>query len=247
MWWLASNDFVGDDIYEGTFERPQRRFVERFLRPGMVMFDIGAHHGLYSLIGARSVGRTGTVVAFEPSPRERSRLELHRRINRLPQIVVEPVALGSVPGTVTLFVQDRRLSGFNSLHPSEQLRARASKNVEVPLSTIDAYLEQASLSTIDLVKMDVEGGELEVLRGAKNLLEGSSRPIVVAEVEDDRTRPWGYDAAETVRFLESKGYTWFEPRPGGMLGDFDTARDGFSDNLVAVPPERMDDVAGLLP
>jgi FkbM family methyltransferase len=244
-WWLAVNDWVSDAIFEGTFERPQRRFVERFLGPGMVMFDVGAHHGLYSVIAATRVGPSGQVVAFEPSPRERRRMETHRRINRLEQMSIEPLGLGSEPGRASLFLPKRKDSGFNSMKPSDDLRA-SSDEIEVEISTLDEYISRRSIPRVDLIKIDVEGGELNVLKGGAHLLAGEGRPAILAEVEDERTEPWGYEAAEIVRALEEAGYRWFLPRPGGRLEPFETQRARFSHNLVAMPPERLDDVAPLI-
>lgn len=244
-WWLATNDWVGDAIFEGTFEQPQRHFVERYLGPGMIVLDIGAHHGLYSLIAATRVGITGRVVSFEPSPRERERLERHKRINKLDQITIEPIALGSAAGTATLYLPAAKNSGFNSLHPSEEIRSEATP-VEVPVMTLDDYVANSKLDRIDFIKLDVEGGELEVLKGGEAIFRGKSRPVILAEVEDERTQPWGYQAELIVRLLEAHGYTWYSPRGGGAVEHFDTGRNDFSHNLVAIPPERREQMAHLM-
>ena len=91
--WLAYNDVCGDAIFIGSFfEEAERRFVDRFLRPGMVVLDLGAHHGFYTLLASRKVGPKGRVIAFEPSPRERRRLIWHLRLNRVSNVVVESFA-----------------------------------------------------------------------------------------------------------------------------------------------------------
>jgi hypothetical protein len=80
--------------------------------------------------------------------------------------------------------------------------------------------------------MDVEGAELCVLRGAKDLLQRMRRPVIVCEVDDYRTRPWGYDAQEIVDFLKNQQYEWFGlSRLGALVpvGQHD------SYNLVALP------------
>src|SRR6202166_2263762 len=70
-WWVMRNDNVGKPLLSGNFEKAEMAFVERFLRPGMIVLDLGAHHGLYSLLASKIVGAEGRVFAFEPSPRER--------------------------------------------------------------------------------------------------------------------------------------------------------------------------------
>src|SRR5229473_3240653 len=74
-WWLAENSALDHELIYNEFERMERRFVERLLRPGMTVMDAGAHHGLYTLLASKRVGRKGRVIAIEPSPRECERLE----------------------------------------------------------------------------------------------------------------------------------------------------------------------------
>src|SRR5579863_1784743 len=69
-WWLAGVSVGDRGILLDDFEKAELRFVERYLQPGMTVFDIGANHGLYSVLASKRIGREGTVHAFEPSPRE---------------------------------------------------------------------------------------------------------------------------------------------------------------------------------
>src|SRR5207237_5412454 len=78
-------DYWGDDIGE-------LRFVWRLLRPGMTFLDVGAYHGIYAIIAAKRMGPKGHVVAFEPSPRDRHRLNLHLWCNGIKTVTVEPYA-----------------------------------------------------------------------------------------------------------------------------------------------------------
>src|SRR5712691_5679585 len=103
-WWLARNDATGNVVLTGQFETAERGFVERFLQPGMTILDIGAHHGFYTLLASRKVGPGGSVVAFEPSPREREKLMWHLRLNRCRNVQVQSCALGSKQGEAELFL-----------------------------------------------------------------------------------------------------------------------------------------------
>lgn len=237
-WWFAANDFVSDSIFEGAFEKRERAFVERFLKPGMVMIDVGAHHGLYALIAAKRVGAAGRVIAFEPSPRERRRLERHRRINRMRQVTVVDRAVGAEPGRATLFLPPRRSSGFNSLQPAAEVRAR-SEPVAVEVTTIDRYLAHSSVDRVDLIKLDIEGGELHALKGAARTI-AAHRPAILCEVEDERTVPWGYKAEQIIDLMKAQGYHWFLPRPGGRLIPLPGPGSETGSNLVALPAGRAD-------
>jgi hypothetical protein len=90
---------------------------------------------------------------------------------------------------------------------------------------------------VDFIKLDVEGGELAVLQGAQRLLESAPRPVILAEVQDIRTQPWGYRASEVIRFLSDKGYKWFSLSSQGALSLMDVSAETFDGNFVACPEE----------
>jgi hypothetical protein len=86
----------------------------------------------------------------------------------------------------------------------------------------------------------VEGAEWAVLKGAAKLLASRPRPVILAEVQDLRTAPWGYAAREIVVQLEKMDYTWFQLSERGTLRHIDTSRQEFDHNLVAVPNEQSE-------
>jgi hypothetical protein len=92
------------------------------------------------------------------------------------------------------------------------------------------------------VKLDVEGAERDVLLGASNLLSRSLRPVILAEVQDIRTRPWGYPAREIVQLLDRVGYEWFRILSSGLLAPADIHEQSYDANLVAIPRDRVADV-----
>src|ERR1700719_74060 len=93
-WWMAQKSALDRELMHGSFEDAETRFVQNFLRTGMTVVDVGAHHGLYTLLASKGVGRRGKVIAFEPSPRERRRLLRHIRVNACSNVAVEACALG---------------------------------------------------------------------------------------------------------------------------------------------------------
>ncbi|MEM2045735.1 MAG: FkbM family methyltransferase [Candidatus Bathyarchaeia archaeon] len=232
------NDVCSDAIFTGSYETAERRFVERFLKEGMTVLDIGAHHGFYTILAAKKVGPSGRVIAFEPSPRERRRLLRHLKLNRCTNVKVEPLALASKEGETTLFLVDGRDTGCNSLRPPAV--SEPTKEITVSTMALDSYLEKEGIYRVDFIKMDVEGAELEVLKGAKRFLERTPRPVILCEVDDYRTRAWGYPARAIIKLLEDYGYQWFGLSDEGGLVPLDQ-RDSY--NLVAIPKEE---VAGLL-
>jgi len=202
--WLLQHSALDDQLRSGKFEVAETNFVTRFLRDGMIVLDIGAHHGFYSLLASKLVGPTGRVVAFEPSPRERVRLERHVRLNECKNVRIEGIALGASIGRAELFLVEGMEDYCNSLRPPAV--SAQTRTVSVDVTTLDEFLSRADIKNVDLVKLDVEGAELDVLKGASNLLEHSRRPIFLIEVYDIRTQPWGYRAFEIVEFLKKISY-----------------------------------------
>jgi len=240
--WIARNDACGRMILRGHFERAESQFVESFLKPGMTVLDIGAHHGYYSLLASQKVGPTGRVIAFEPSPRERAHLIEHLRINSCTNTRVEPSAVGETAGFSELYVVNGKETGFNSLRPPEVSEATTTTQVQV--IRLADYLEQNQIPVVDFIKLDVEGGELGVLKGAGRFLDRSPRPVILCEVDDARTRPWGYAAREVLEYLEKRGFQWFLPQQAGRLGALPVDRAALAGNFVAVPEEKRETVLG---
>ena len=243
-WWLAEKSAMDHELMYGKFEAAEMSFALKLLRAGMTALDVGAHHGLYTLLLSKKVGRKGRVIAFEPSPRECWRLERHLRVNRCSNVHLERCAVGSEPGEADLFLVDGFQDWCNSLRPPAL--PDATHTVPVRVRRIDDVLVEQGVSKVDFIKLDVEGGELAALEGATRLLYGESRPAILAEVQDTRTRPWGYPARETIQFLIRMDYRWFAIAAKGALLPISCDQESYDANLVALPVERTEEFLGLL-
>jgi len=236
-WWLARNDYVGATLFYDGFESAERTFAENFVRPGATVLDIGAHHGYYTLLFSKKAGPEGKVIAFEPSARERRRLALHLRINWCKNVAIEDCALGEAEETEQLYLADPSESGCNSLRRPDV--SKRTEFVSIRTRRLDGVLRERGVEHVDFIKMDVEGAELSVLKGAAELLHRRPRPVILAEVQDIRTKPWGYPAREIIRFLSAAGYVWFRPLPDGGIEEMDAAREEYDGNFVAIPDEQV--------
>jgi FkbM family methyltransferase len=234
-WFLVRSDYMGGALTYGGFELAERAFVSRFLRPGMTVLDIGAHHGLYTLLASKAVGPSGQVIAFEPSPRERKALSLNARLNRCKNVLIQELALGNEEGETGLHVVDHLETGCNSLR--RPALPGSTSLVSVRVMSLDQWLAAHDLHSVDFIKLDVEGGELSVLQGAQKLLERRPRPVVLAEVQDIRTKPWGYRAGEIINYLSAKSYRWFSLSADGSLAPLAGFAETFDSNFVACPEE----------
>ncbi len=227
----------GLDFSVVNIEKPERRFVTSFLKPGMTVLDVGAHHGLYTTLMSKLVGPSGRVIAFEPSPRELVGLTRHLRLNGCRNVSVAAVAVGSAAGAADLYVVQDERSGANSLRrPQLDGRLNDSVRISVPVTALDQYLSEHGISHVDFIKMDIEGAELDAFKGAARLLTGRDKPALMVEMSDMVTAPWGYPAREKYDLLSAWDYQWSEISPDGELSPSPIRDhyDGF-ENLVARP------------
>jgi FkbM family methyltransferase len=236
-WWMAEDDFCSHSILREDFENGEWRFVERFLEPGMTVLDIGAHHGFYTLLASVKVGATGVVVAFEPSPREREKLLRNLALNAYTNVEVKDCALAESAGEQELIVVGGINTGCNSLRRPNVTEPTSS--VAVRVEALDGFLAEHPLPPVDFIKLDAEGAELDILKGAAMLLGSRPRPVIQCELEEVRTRPWGYHPGEVVALLDTMGYRWFQSQARGVLTPLDAKTD-VDGNFFAVPEERMD-------
>lgn len=243
-WWLAEKGALDHSLMYSSFEETETRFVQRLLRPGMTVLDIGAHHGLYTLLASKCVGRAGRVISFEPSPRECKRLARHVRVNRCRNVKIESYALGKEDGEADLFVVDGAWDWGNSLRPPAV--PEPTRRMRVPVRQLDDALASRGVERVDFIKLDAEGGELAILQGAKKLLRSAPRPAILAEVEDVRTRPWGYAAREIVELLARWNYRWFALSEMGTLYPAPPDEETYDSNLVALPYERTEEFLRLI-
>ena len=243
-WWLAEKSAMDHELIYGQFEPEEMGFVQKLLRPGMTVLDVGAHHGLYTLLLSKTVGGKGRVIAFEPSPRECRRLEKHSRFNRCSNVHVERSAAGSETGEANLYLADGFQDWCNSLRPPAL--SDSTSIVRVRVRRIDDVLAELGISKVDFIKLDVEEGELAALNGATRLLHGESRPAILAEVQDVRTLPWGYPAREILQFVLRMDYRWFAIAAKGALLPISCDQESYDANLVALPVERTQESLSLL-
>lgn len=166
----------------GTFEISQTRLIQSVLRPGMTFLDIGANIGYYTVIGAHLVGPTGRVHCFEPHAGIRTRLHDNIVRNGYQNVTVHAEALSDHTGTVTFFAvnEDDENQGTSSILPGSGRRA----GEPVPSLTLDDFLAGVGPGRVDVIKMDVEGAELQVIAGARRTLTADDAPALIFEAAD---------------------------------------------------------------
>jgi FkbM family methyltransferase len=154
----------------GSYEWHKRERFQAAVVPGSVVYDVGAHVGFYTLLAAKLVGPTGRVFAFEPVPRNVKYLRAHLSLNGIPNAEIWPVAVAERSGVVC----------FDTGPNSQMGRISQTGSASLPCVRLDDLVEQSQVPPPDLIKMDVEGGELDALRGAHRLLASVHPTLFVA-------------------------------------------------------------------
>jgi FkbM family methyltransferase len=227
-----SNDASKQLYVAGCIEPNEFVFLDRVLAPGMVFVDAGANDGLFSLFAARRVGPTGQVWAFEPSQREFGRLTCNVEGNGLGNVRAFPVALSDRNGAAVLRVAEDEHAGQNTLGEFAYDTGLLRQD-RVPLCRLDDLAAGEELRRLDVMKIDVEGAELAVLRGAEELIR-KFKPVLLLEANDAALRHQGGSNEVLADYLRSCGYTVYAFRPATGK-PVPAERGEFSDNLVAAP------------
>jgi len=196
---LDLREVIDSSLYfTNTYEVKIDRLFDKYVKPGSTVIDIGANIGLHTLRSALLTGEKGKVIAIEPSTwainKLRQNLELNPDLNRI--VEIRHHALGDkIELLITLgFQSSYRLNGKNKIY---------SEVIDV--LTLDSIADQNSLKHVDFMKIDVDGHELHILRGAKNMLS-LSKPVLVVEFTPSYSNTYLSELAEIIEFLALLGY-----------------------------------------
>ena len=218
----------------GSFEPNEFAFLDRTLRRGMTFVDVGANDGLYTLFAARRVGSRGRVVAVEPSSRERGNLERNLALNRLKNVTVVPAALAAEAGRADLQIAPAVHGGHNTLGGFAHEGVTAIAAEPVAVETLDAVAQRLALGKVDVIKIDVEGAEVKVLAGGRELLK-AWRPVLLIEANEQALRKQATSTEEMLALLGSLNYEIFVFSDATGLVERWIEATALSANIVAMP------------
>ncbi len=210
----------GAAIYYRGFSEPETSdFVQHFLRPGMVVVDVGAHIGEYTLLAAQAVGDTGQIHSFEPQEPIFPILSNNVRLNGFQNVTLNASAVSDCVGELEFEIVSE--PSMSSIRKHETLD-RDVKVVKVPTTSLDVYWSNRT-SKIDLIKVDVEGAEKFVFQGATELmsLHSSDAPTWIFEYGPRAYADFDYQPAELLDLIRSYGYSIWQYSTGGQINPFD--------------------------
>ena len=199
---LDLSDAVDHYLYFGLAEAGFDRLLA-LVKPDSRVIDVGANIGMLTLPLARAAS-TGRVVAFEPDPSNRARLEEHISMNAFGNVKVMALGLGSEQRVHRLYKVVGSNAGMNRIVLEDPSSDRFPYS-EIKVERLDGLLPSLGLDRVDLIKIDVEGFELEVLKGAEATLR-DFHPTLFIELDDDNLGENGSSAAQLIEWLVQRGY-----------------------------------------
>ena len=210
-----SNEYIGRRILlSGSFEKEELVHFPALVKPGDICIDVGANIGIHTINLARAVGTTGRVIAFEPVHRNSLLIELNCSLNNLTNVTVVNAPLFSTGGkalVANMPNNDSSLAFFEE-------NTGQSQAVNTRSLTLDDYCADQRLDSVNFMKIDVEGADLQVLRGAKKLLSSSRKPrVVVVEMIDPYLKRFGDSINSLYEFMCERGYSANAIRKGHMV------------------------------
>ncbi len=216
-------------FFYGSYEPFIEKIIKRLVRPGNVCIDVGANIGIHTLTMAKSTGANGHVIAFEPHPQVYKKLKDNIALNAYSWVHVEPCALSFEQGVVTLYGfngkdSNEGTSSLQAIHEDKQ------HMFEVTTTTLDDYVASKKLSSVDFIKIDVEGHEQEVIDGAHKSIE-RFRPSII--FEHCRSHP--KQTTFILNILSSYAYRFYQVYYQHLVPLNDKDAQIIAPNILAVP------------
>lgn len=213
----------------GGHETGETRFLADLDLSGKVVYDIGGFEGILTLFFARTAR---AVITYEPNPRSYARCVHNAALNGLDHVRVRNCALSSQPGELEM-IYDPLMPGAASANPEISTQIKASVNaprlIRAAVSTLDSDIEANKLPAPDFVKIDVEGMELDVLRGMPETLKKYA-PALYIELHGAEREDKFENAKAVIGFLEQAGY---------RIYDVENRCYAMSSTLAPLPPSHL--------
>jgi FkbM family methyltransferase len=219
-------------VFRETYE-PELNYIERSVSSGEVFIDAGANCGIYTLLASKLVGDSGRVLSFEPGVESIKNIERNLEINAVSNVKLFKVALSEQEGTAKLYhIENAPTSYSLGSEKSEETSFE-----EVPITTIDNVLAHEGIERVDFIKIDVEGAEELVFRGATSLFS-RMKPKVIFEISSQTSARLNLSYDGAFNFLKELGYQFFKVQNTGELLSFESP-EGKRGNILAIHKEHL--------
>ncbi|HEV3223253.1 MAG TPA: FkbM family methyltransferase [Puia sp.] len=205
---LYKDSILSRFIYEG-FETTEIKFLNYFLKEGDCFVDIGSNIGMFSLYASRMVGPSGLVIAFEPASETYKRMLENIKLNNIENIKPNLLGLSDKDEVLELNISSNGYEAWNTFVKTADKKFSLKEKVEV--KSLDNFLRgnAIDINKISLIKLDVEGFEINVLKGSSELLASQNAPVFMVEFTDDNAISAGNCCHELYKLLLQYNYSWY--------------------------------------
>lgn len=207
--------FYSGLLFYGVIDAYETQLMEKIIKKGDVVIDVGAFvDGWYTLFPAALVGEEGHVYSFEPAPEYYKRLKENIALNKLKNITLVKKGVYDKAKTLSFYVAEGRSSLLKE--QAESYKKTAAPKVTIQTVTLDSFITFNKIKKVSFIKVDVEGVEMNVLRGAIKTLK-RMHPNLIIEIVDEQLKLGGSSKKEVITFLENLGYSTYAFMPEGVM------------------------------
>lgn len=200
--------FLKLNMLWGNYEKETTALFKRIIIPGMTIIDIGAHIGYFTRIFSKHTGDKGKIYAFEADPE--NFILLQKNTKHLKNIELFKTAISDKAGKIDFYHSDK--SGCNSIIPAEFRQ----KRITVSYTKLDNFIMAKGIKKVDLIKMDIEGGESTAMKGMQQLLATQNDIILVVEFNPDCLKQAQVHPVDFLKSIEYYGFIIFTITSTGL-------------------------------
>jgi FkbM family methyltransferase len=183
------------------YEPFETQLFKDIVGAGMTVIDIGANIGYFTMIAGKRVGNNGKVFSFEPEENNFSFLKSNVDLNNFKNINIFKLALSDTAERKNLFISPRNTGAYSLVD-----NRRTNIKVEIETVKLDDILKTNNTTKVDIIKMDIEGGEYRALQGMKDALENNPEIKIITEFYPNALRRFGYEPIEMLTLLKKLGF-----------------------------------------
>jgi len=188
-------------ILTGEIEPSQTELMKKIVKPGMIVFDLGANFGWFSLVLSKLVGSSGRVYTFEADPTLIDILKENIELNNLSNISIQPMAVSNKEG-VSKFSINKSYDTRNQLDSI----SNSGNTINVEIISLDEFCKKEKIKKVDFIKMDIEGSEPKALEGMKKIISDNPQLKIITEFNQNAMHDVGASPENLINFLQDAGF-----------------------------------------
>lgn len=230
--WVNPSDHIQKEVFwYGHYEKAAIQTLCMLTEEKHIVFDIGANIGYYTVVLAQKAS-DGALYAFEPVSSTRSQLEDNISLNSLNNVSVYPFCVSNQNTSSVIYISNDSNVGMSSLKEPENF---SGKTESVQTISFDTWLETQEISSVDIIKIDIEGAEVLALEGMQQSLS-KFRPVILIEVIDEQLKKYGSSVEELYFIISKLSYYAYVPTKTGVLKRLTKNEEGYT--IFFLPEEK---------